>query len=156
MHYRRGFTLVEIMVVVFIIGVILSFIVVNPRAFMTSPNTVKIFVQETALRLKFAKEQAITTQSLIGFSLKPTSWKFYEFVDNQWELLDRPQPLRPGSAPRDITMRVTGNDTNDPQIVFYPTGELSPFILECELNRQGYRGRITGLANGEISIDKSS
>jgi len=150
----RGFTLIEILVVLFIVSVIISVVSVNPNAFTSNASILRNFSDEMLLRLRFAKEHAISTQETIGMEIRPNSWNFGMFNLDHWELLDGPKPLLPKETPREIYLMVNSQNKQIPQIIFYGSGELTPFILECHLEKASVPVRIIGKANGDITLEQ--
>lgn len=156
MKSRKGFTLIEIMIVVFIISVIMMMVAVNPRAFMNSSSQARNFTREMVLRLRFAKQFAITTQTTIGAKIEPSVWGFYLLNQEGWDILDSPPPLKEKHPPRNISLKVNIENSKGPQILFYGSGDITPFVLECYLDRDNKPYRIIGHANGEIQLENST
>jgi general secretion pathway protein H len=152
----RGFTLIEILVVLFIVSIIISMVSLNPHAFTSNASLLRNFSDELVLRLRFAKEYAISSQATIGMGIQPTAWDFQFFNQDRWESLDSPKPLQARTTPRDIHLSIQSENSRTPQIIFYGSGEVTPFIIECELQKASVPVRIIGKANGDITLENST
>ena len=134
---QRGMTLIEVIIVIFIIG-ILSGVVV----YSTGVVTGRVFLKETdRLMLAFnqAMDLSLFSQQTLGWFYDPAS-QTYQFQtysnDNSW------QPLQASVMTRhqmegDISLKVnsdlieleTGSDESHPAIIFFSSGEYSPFTM---------------------------
>lgn len=77
---HNGFTLVELLVVILIIGVILSFTVIS-----VSPNSRDGMLKEESSRLlqliKLASDEAILQSRSVGVRFQPEGYSFYTYAD---------------------------------------------------------------------------
>lgn len=90
---QQGFTLLEIIIVAFILALIAGTVVVN----MTSPQadddtrTQAVVFRE---KVQHARQLALIRNWVIGIDVQPQSYAFYRWDDDQWILIDEP-PLGP-------------------------------------------------------------
>jgi general secretion pathway protein H len=157
-----GFTLVEVMVVVLIIGIMLTFatLSVGDRA---AGDTLDLEARRLEQLFRLASEEAELKGYEIGFRHTPTVYQFVAVnAEGDWQALTE-GPLRPREIPpllslrlrvdgrpvppaQDIPPGAPAQDSADdaglePQILFLSSGELTAFSLELGA---------TGLADGRL------
>lgn len=141
----RGFTLIEILVVLFIVGIIAGLATLAVRG--RGPQDV---VDEDADRLfellGLAQEESLFRTRVLGVWFSRDSYRFFGFRDERWATLDdallkgRESPLpdlgyRLYLEGRPIVLEVDEPDKEQdmlPQVVFYPDGGSTPFELVVE------------------------
>ena len=154
MNRRRrattGFSLIEIMVVIFIIGISISVV-----SLVVSRGGPQEELQEIAERFatvgSFASERAILTNQPVGLMLEPPAWQAedYSGPGNRWRYRwqrmtstgwqDEPE-LAPVALPATVHLDVTvegqlwewqeAPEVRLPMAVFYPSGEVTQFSIE--------------------------
>ena len=133
-----------------IVAMIAGVVVLNmppPRG--GQKNDAEIF----AARLNFASEMAIMTGSVIGLEVDASGYRYFRFVDGEWNAHGNRQ-LQSGSFSADTTVEITvmdqslknesGNTNRDddnedlpsPVVFISPTGETTPLIAEFVYNRR--------------------
>ena len=155
---RRGFTLLEILVVVVIIGVLAGAVVLavdsgSARQLERESNRFSALLQQ-------ACEQAELGGRDIGVLMLDTGYGFANQVDGFW----KPQPsdgvLREriwiGGLRSEMTRdgrRIAFNDAESrelvPQMICYSSGELTPFVLSLKLGEDEVR--IEGKGDGTLA-----
>jgi general secretion pathway protein H len=152
--YRSGFTLVEIMVVVFIIAMIIT--VVGLRGGNARERQA---LHEEALRLQqlvtLASEEAVLGSRQIGMLFEEDGYRFVLLDGQRWRTLDDDGFLRPRQLPEDISLLLTVEGRRDalvipgaetgsaaPQILLLSSGESTPFVVELR-NRSGEVRRLS-------------
>ena len=146
---QRGFSLIEILVVVFIVGIIASMaslvISGNDPAEQLSDSAANM----TAL-MTLASEEATLTGEALGLTLVPAvlgeSWQYHwqRLRDAEWTPALEPFQLRQFTPDIRVSLQVSGqlydwsqaagldnskSEQVQPTLVFYPSGEVLPFIL---------------------------
>ena len=167
---RRGFTLLEVLVVLLIIGVLSSLAVLSSGlAARNGP------LEEESRRLlalmRFAAEEAVLRTEELALNIDGNGYQFLILVDNAWQPLED-TTLRPRDWPEDLHAELTlegrdvdlqlpgdaddadedgekGDDSKvRPQILILSSGELSPFTLtltdEARQIRRSLRGSLLG------------
>lgn len=160
-HLSKGFTLIEILIVVVIIGVVIAAVALSinnsdrGQAAKTATNLLRA-------RMLFAQERALIKSSTIGLAISQQGYQFYTYENTPpqevmyWQKITDPKALAYQTWPKSFTLNLSlPNIANaaipnqlpqQPMIVFNPGGGTTPFTLHIN----GFK--IVGHANGEIDI----
>lgn len=161
---QAGFTLIEVLVVVFIIGVVLGFATLS-----IGGRSLDDRLAEDAARLQrvlqIASEEAVMTTAEIGFLPTQDGYAFLVRGEEQWVPIDNPRsPLRPYKFEipakvgfRELPANLPTPNSDDPaaiapQIYFFSSGELTPFDLGLAVESQEPRFAIQGRIDGLVSL----
>jgi len=141
---HNGFTLIEILVVLIIVGLLAALAVVN-MAGGSQQRELQEQARELFLLMQIASEQAVLNNREFGLLLEEGGYRFVAFQDDSgdWgassERIFRPRSFPDwlilteyleNDAPR---LASAGEDTLRPDVVFYSSGETTPFELELTL-----------------------
>lgn len=151
---RHGFTLIEILVVLVIVGVMLAGIVVK-----TLPDQHQILRQEAArlgLLLEQARDEAFVSGRSIAWSGQNASYGFWRLdAERQWIPMTNHQTLRLRAFAPDVSLAALRiNQVKVPlnaRLVFSPSGLNTPFV--ATLASQAHRIQLTGDSSGRIKIE---
>jgi len=158
---QRGFTLIEILVVVFIIAVILGF-----ASLSLSGRALDDKVQEEARRLteilRLARDDAGMTGLELGWLRNEEGYRFVALSDNGWAEYGEGTPLRPRLLEQPMTLKVRVDDlpieTDDnqllPQVMILSSGEMTPFELELGAPDLDFVFLISGNLLGVVKLEK--
>jgi type II secretion system protein H len=146
---QAGFTLLEILLVVLIIGIVSSLLVLS-----VSTAGIARQAQQEAQRLvalmQYARQQAILENRLYGLQLQPHGYQFLVYQNQAWQAADSANMgLR--RLPQQGRIRWLGPpplDLQQPVIVFSPLGEQDAFQLQISL--QASYWRVIGQADGQL------
>jgi len=145
----RGFTLIEIMVVVVIIGVITTVVMIKFAGGRRDTELEKEAQRLDAL-FDYVREQAELQTRDYGFRVNGTSYSFvvFDVLGNQWRPADEDDALRERQFPdglepvvvvegRRIVLDDKKKEIEDftPQVLIFANGDLSSF--EVALQREG-------------------
>lgn len=162
----RGFTLIEMLVVLVIIGIVVALIGVNlapdPR------QALETEAQRLALLLQQARDEAMTSGTRIAFNAERQEYRFWQAptgltgkpgeADKTWQ----PHPDQALYKPRTLAgsiifeeMRINQQlvDSRLQKIIFAPSGMMLPFRIT--LSDGPLRIGISGNAIGKIEVDKA-
>ncbi len=137
-HRRRGFTLIEVLVVIIIVAVLASTVALGFLGADREQNLRTEAERLTAL-IELARVQALSRNEEWGVAVTPQRYTFmvYEADRNRW-VAEEGAPFRPRSVP-DVALAVTvdaievpdeeKNGTR-PAILILSSGEQTPFKIE--------------------------
>ena len=91
-RYRRGFTLIELMVVMAIIGITLGLVSLN--AIPSQQQALEKEAQRIALLLQLARDEAIVRNRLVAFEANTERYRFLVRNEQQWQQVVRDDLLR--------------------------------------------------------------
>ncbi|MFA7094968.1 MAG: type II secretion system minor pseudopilin GspH [Gammaproteobacteria bacterium] len=168
----RGFTLLELLAVIVIIGIIITFAVLSVDT-GSRAQAVEQEARRLAALIGMAAEEAVFQSQELGLRVTERGYIFLTFQDNTWHPLDTDQMLRPRELPADIGVELiveqlpaklgTADEEEDeqnksraqepaPQILILSSGELTPF--EIRLVTQDSGGyRLIGSITGKVEIE---
>jgi len=102
-----GFTLLELLVVLVIMGVMLGAVSMN--AMQSNRQRLQTDAQRISLLLQLAREEAIVRNRPTAFEANQEGYRFLVLTDNQWEQINDLDTLRgrnftfPSYSPRNFT-----------------------------------------------------
>jgi len=151
---QRGFTLIEILVVLAIIGIMVG--LAGVRMMPDDDRTVHGEAQRLALLLEQARDQAVASGEPIAFSAEQRGYRFWSLdAENRWvpragdELL-RDRPL--AGDVRLAALRVNqASLAAGERLLFLPSGSNAPFSADLALNAA--HARIRGDSLGRVRIE---
>jgi general secretion pathway protein H len=166
-----GFTLLELLVVVVIIGIVTSMAVISVHVLGGDHE-----MDQEASRLRAVliqvREDAMLQGQDVGLRIDARGYDFlrYDTRNERWLIVSDDPLLRERVLPdglvaalsiesRDVKLPVraapTGTDQYSPQVVVQASGDLVPF--EVILTREGTAEsrRITGAVDGAVSVQKN-
>ncbi len=147
---RRGFTLIEVLIVVVLVSILMSVVVGT----FTGTNREQVllgFVERLSLRIEMARDRAVQSNREWGIYVERDDIRFAEFdhINNEWiEKTTRPFTRDPDSDGLEFKAEVEAyaansgsagglgsglieDDEDDiPQIILFSSGEVTPFELE--------------------------
>ncbi|MDM8560407.1 type II secretion system minor pseudopilin GspH [Candidatus Parabeggiatoa sp. HSG14] len=156
----KGFTLIEIMVVMVIIGVILGFATLSIGD-GGQARKLEQEVQRLASLLTLASEEAIMQAKEMGVYFEKEGYRFYEngqVLTMQQDDLFRPRIL-PSGIQTEIRLEgepvILNNTKNEPQLWLLSSGEFTPFeVIFTVESDETLRYRLTGTVTGIMNIQR--
>jgi len=161
LHHQRGFTLIEMMITVVIIG-----IAIGTATAMLRFSPEKMLDQETQ-RLwqlfSLVQEKSRTQGQVLGWQLKDNQYRFMAFdVTNRRWLDVVESPLQPRELNEQLSVQLlleNAKKTSDssaeklqPDVLFFPNGESTPFKLILNWREKSIdNDRLAWLENDGIS-----
>ena len=155
-----GFTLLELMAVILIIGIIVSF-----ASLSIGQNTSRI-VQEEVERLhgliQLAGEEAVLQRRELALEFDRDSYQFLELDGRDWKPIEEDKMLRKRPLPEVVEVELTLEDVeasfedkkNLPRIFILSSGELSPFTLVLKID-EGEEYSLQGEFNGNLILKRA-
>jgi general secretion pathway protein H len=162
MFRQRAFTLLELVVVLALIGVILSF----ARLSLGDGGAAARLEQDArtlAAALRLAHDEAVLDGRELGLRLAGDGYDFMQLSGKTWRPLAGRQPLRARalSAGQHLTLRVDGypvaladslNGVERPQVFLLSSGEATPFCVTVEGRERQRAWQICTDAGGDFTL----
>jgi general secretion pathway protein H len=159
MSKNNGFTLIEILIVIVIIGITVGFALISFGDFGGSKK-ILFAAEQIQNMLRLAQQQAIMGSSTLGFRINSKSYQLLQFeTTNQWRPISTSGPFKIHYLPSDmvITLHTTlKNNKKDPEIIINSLGEISPFKLTFGTANQHAIATLIAKENGELSFTKGT
>ena len=160
----RGFTLIEVLVVVIIVGVVVGTATLAITG--SGSRELENAARRAEVRIRLACERALYSGQDLGFSLREGALSFGYLLPDRWlRVTDTPdEALRERTLGDAISIAVsrdglpvlteTDDDPSKPQFVCYASGEMTPF--EMTLAREGVaeQWRLQARLDGEVELDR--
>jgi len=164
--HRSGFTLAELLIVIFIIGLISTIIMLRFRA-PTFESTPQAFSQNVLRFMHAVQEQAILQPGILGIKFREDNYQVYylgyENDQRAWVALTEKNDFwRARAVPSSITISLQSNgpetglssfvELNRPDILFFPSGEVTPFELRLTKSDKSRAYVIRGDESGNLEV----
>ena len=153
----RGFTLFEVLVVVFVIGVIVSFATLSTQ--QHSDKTVEDEARRLHHLLRLAGEEAVLTSQELALMVTSTGYSFARLEGPNWTPVADDPMFRAREFPPTMQVKLKiydreadlGNSEKPAQVFMLSSGEITPFELKLSIedNEQVYT--ISGSLTGQIA-----
>jgi len=157
----RGFTLLEVLVVIVLIGIIVTFAVLNiggDRRAEELDETAQTF----AALIELARDAAISRSEEWGIQVDPETYHFVyleedKWVDVQFSSVFRARPWGKGI---EVELVLEGRDAileeaddEQPSILILSSGELTPFVATFSARETEVRAEVEGDVFGNVESD---
>ena len=169
----KGFTLVEILVVVVIMAIVISLVVLSVG--ITGRDTQ---LDDESRRIEglvgLLHERALLEGRDFGLRIEPTAYEFvvYDTRRDRWLMLDQEREFRHRELPKGITFQLqldsqtvvikpidrnlSSGDPPNPQVAIAASGEGTPFRLTLLRDATQAKASVDGDALGKISREGSN
>jgi len=163
-----GFTLLEVLVVVVIIGIITSMAVISVNV-LGGDHEMQQQAERLQAILMQSREDAVLQSRDIGLRLDETGYEFlaYDSRDERWNAVEDDPLLRPRELPEGLRLSLrledravqlkprepaTDRDPILPQVVLQASGDLVPFDVQLARDGTEERRRVSGTIEGRIEL----
>ena len=160
--YQRGFTLLEILAVVLIIGIIVSFATLSVG--QSSSHVIQEEVERLNGLLHLASEEAVMQGRELALQFSEDAYSFLELsTENQWIPVGDDVLFRERSFPPEINIDLViegapasfNDEKNLPRVFVLSSGELTPFTLTLSLDeKESYT--LEGAIDGKLSLSNAA
>lgn len=159
---QAGYTLIELIIVVFIIGLASSMILLRSSS-IHFERKVTAFAQQLTSFIQVCQQQAILQPAVIGVVVQSDAFQAYYFVDDEpphWQALAaRDSFWQVRTIPTDISLLFTASAPINvpglaPQIIIQPSGDLVPFSIDIGYRDAPAHYRLIGNQAGEIYLQE--
>ncbi len=137
-HSACGFTLLELMVVIVIVGIVLSFMTLSAGSDKRAEQLEREAQRIVAL-LQLASDEAVMRSEQLALRVGETNYEFMILDNDQWVALEDDHALRARELPAGIELRLelqdnpppelSSEDSDQPQVFLLSSGEMTPFVL---------------------------
>ena len=157
---QRGFTLIEILVVIILLGIIMSL------AVLSIGDSQSEQLEEDMRRLlqvmRLAQEEAILNQQTLAVKFTPRGYRLqrYDAAGKNWLPLAEPAFFRPVELDESYEIRlyqdglsVSLKEEDEGRVLLYASGEMTPFELVISLPDTETSYRLQGDMMGTLEIE---
>lgn len=158
MSVNRGFTLIEILIVIVIIGITVGFALISFGDFGES-RRIQFSAEQFINTLKLAQQQAILNNSTLGLTVNNTSYRILQFKPpTQWNAISDKGIFKTQYFPNNtiIKLKTNSNSTvGTPAILIHASGDMTPFVLQFGSNKESTVTTIIGRQDGMLSFENT-
>lgn len=161
-RWQRGFTLLEIMAVMVIVGIVLTFMTLSSGGDRRAEQMEREAQRLVAL-VRLASDEAVMRSEELALRIGETDYAFMILQDNKWLPLADDRPLRPRTLPDGIEMQLdlqdnpplqaTAEESEQPQVFLLSSGEMTPFILTLSAPETEQRYSIKASLLGRLEME---
>jgi general secretion pathway protein H len=156
----RGFTLLEVLVVVMIIGIVISFAVLSLKG--SNPD-----LEDEAQRLQalvtLSSQEAVLQGRELAVEFTAGGYDFLAYDGKRWQPLADDETLRPRALPKDLVLEyqaegekmaigIKDGEVTPPRIYFLSSGEVSPFQLTLRRRDESGSYTLSGDVRGKTKL----
>ena len=150
-HQHRGFTLLELLVVLVIASILLGVVALN--AMPGNGQLLQDDAQRIALLLQAARDEAIVRNRAIAFEVDEQRYRFLIRQNDSWQVLTNDALLRERAfrrAPLAVTLTPPTSDRLPLRIVFGREPVDKPFALRLTLGANSASIQADGIGNFQV------
>lgn len=157
MRAERGFTLIEILVVLVIISISFSFAVLAFGDF-GAQHRILLAAEQLASHLKLLQYQAMIEGKSWGIYVNNKGYQTYHFTPQQnWQTIATNRIFQWQAFPNQLKISLQTaikNKLNEPNIIINASGQLTAFKLHFGTEKQAELTTLIGDQNGQINFLK--
>jgi general secretion pathway protein H len=158
MSVSRGFTLIEILIVIVIIGITIGFALLNFGDFGAS-RRIQFAAEQLVNTLKLAQQQAILDTSTLGLNINNNSYQILKYQNMVWRPVSDKGIFKVQLFPKNTVIILQTQSKpipGSPPLVINSSGDITPFTLVFGTGKEDKLLSITGLRNGTLTIDTAN
>ena len=154
MRNNRGFTLIEIMIVIVIIGITVGFALIAFGDFGESKR-IQFAAEQLVNTMRLAQQQAILETSTLGLRIDSKSYQVLQLQGSQWSPMSNKGIFKIINFPHNtlITLHASHRATiGTPPIIITASGDMTPFTISFGSTKEGQLVVLTGTRNGDLKL----
>jgi general secretion pathway protein H len=155
MIVNKGFTLIEILIVIIIIGITVGFAMISFGDFGAS-RRILFSAEQLVHTVRLAQQQAILENSTLGLNVNNHSYQILRFENSStWGVISKKGIFKINYFPQDtvINLRTQNKPAQGaPPIVLSSSGDMTPFTLTFGTNREPVLTILTGTQDGKLTF----
>lgn len=157
MSNERGFTLIEILVIVLIIGITAGMAILAFGDFGAS-RKVTMAAEQFSTYLQLLQQKAILETNTLGVKFEKNTYLTYQLKEGKnWEQFTQNTLFHPRFFPQNAVLAIQSNKVlGNPDIIIYSSGDLSPFVLTMGTVSQPNLIRLQGNSSGELILNNET
>ncbi len=161
---QQAYTLVELLVVIFIIGIVSGFILLRTGS-VSFTRDLAHATRNLHNYIEISQTQAILQSVVLGMEISQQGYRVYEYVEidgGRWQAMQGSSFWKQQQFPDTVILELFADyksmllpaaiEANRPQIIFLPSGEVTPFVISLyrQGDNEGYE--IIGNLAGDIIV----
>ena len=153
MQNNYGFSLIEILIVIFIIGISLGFAMLAFGDFGSS-RRIMMASEQFINYVKFVEQQAVFESTTLGIGFDHNDYRVLRFNTSKgWQVLAQKNIFNAQHFPRDALIHLSSSSgQKSPQIIIDSSGNISPFRLNIDTLAKVHVVQVIGEYNGDINL----
>lgn len=154
MIFKSGFTLLEILIVIVIVGITLTFALLAFGDF-GSKRRIIVAAEQFANYVKLAQQQAILEAGTMGVKLHPDGYRVMRYtIDGYWQNISDQGIFAFQSLPSTAHMQwqTSRESKKTPDIIITASGDMTPFSVIFSSNDKDKLVTIEGNHDGHIRV----
>lgn len=159
MKKKRGFTLIEVVVVMIIISIVAGIAMITIHS--NTRKQYETLAKQLANAISLAEQEAMLRPLTIGLAVGSQSVQFYQVErdsktdKNRWVPMNE-SPFRAHAFPVNtkVTLKIqdeTVPANGEPKIIITPSNDLTPFVIDIGKRGESPYYQVTGKASGEVT-----
>jgi general secretion pathway protein H len=153
---NQGFTLIEILIVLVIIGITFGFALIAFGDFGES-RRILFSAEQLVNTIRLAQQQAILETSTVGLRIDNTGYQFLQLQNNtQWRPISDKGVFKMTYFPQDTQIILKTNNRTPagfPAIIITSTGDMTPFTLSFGSTKENNMALLVGKRNGDLNFN---
>ena len=154
---NQGFTLIEILVVILIVGITLGFALMAFGDFGEKRRIIVAAEQFNAY-VKLVQQQAILETSTLGINIHKNGYQILRFQPpDKWVFMSSRSIFHDQYFPRGLVINLRNNTKKrgNPTIIINSSGDMTAFTLDFGSTTQAAMMTLVGTRSGTLHLSKS-
>jgi general secretion pathway protein H len=155
MTTKQGFTLIEILIVIVIIGITVGFALIAFGDFGASKK-IMFSAEQLANNIRLAQQQAILESTTLGVRIDSNSYQILKFNNqSKWGAISNKGVFKVNYFPPKTVITLKTNNKpaqGAPAIVINSSGDITPFTISFSTNKEDVLTILTASHDGTLTF----